>query len=236
MRHFLCSIFASCLMLPALASEDHAAALKTLRVLVPDADIQGVRAVPGSELLEVVVDNAVVYVSSNGRYVINGAVHDAHTGVELAELRRAELRQDLLAQAPRDARMLYAPAEITHRVIVFTDIDCGYCRRLHQQIPEYNALGIAIDYRFLPRAGIGSHSHRKAAFAWCADDPRATLDAAMAGQEPQGATCDDPIAEDFELARKLRLNGTPMLITEAGELIPTYLPPEQLAARLSSGR
>jgi thiol:disulfide interchange protein DsbC len=234
MRRLFCSMLGSCLMLPVLASDDHAAALKTLRALVPDADIQGVRAVPASDLIEVVVDNAVVYVSSNGRYVINGAVHDAHAGIELAESRRTELRRDLLAQAPRDARMLYAPAKTTHRVIVFTDIDCGYCRRLHQQIPEYNALGIAIDYRFLPRAGIGSHSHRKAAFAWCADDPRATLDAAMAGQEPEGATCDDPIAEDFELARKLRLNGTPMLITEAGELIPTYLPPEQLAARLAA--
>jgi thiol:disulfide interchange protein DsbC len=216
------------------AAADHAAARNTLQALVPGAEIQSVQPVPQSDLLEFVVDHAVVYVSRDGRYVINGAVHDTHRGVELAESRRQGVRRDLLADAPRDERMLYGSSEAAHRVVVFTDIDCGYCRRMHQQIPEYNALGIAIDYRFMPRAGLGSHSHRKASFAWCAEEPRKALDTAMAGEEPAGAVCDDPVAEDFELARRLRLNGTPMIITESGELIPTYLPPAQLAARLAA--
>lgn len=232
MQRISMTILLLCALASASADPDHAAVRKTLRALAPDASVESLRALPDSQLIEAVVDGNVVYVSVDGRYLVNGAVFDAHSGTDVAEARRSELRRELIAEVKRDERMLYAPEHTTHRVTVFTDIDCGYCRRLHEQIPAYNALGIAIDYRFLPRAGIGSKSHQKAAFAWCSDDPRGALDAAMAGHEATGPRCEDPIAEDFELARRLRLNGTPMLVTEKGELIPTYLPPEQLAARL----
>ena len=49
---------------------------------------------------------------------------------------------------------------------IFTDIDCGYCRKLHKEVPELNRLGVAVRYLAYPRAGIGSISYDKAVSAW----------------------------------------------------------------------
>jgi thiol:disulfide interchange protein DsbC len=116
--------------------------------------------------------------------------------------------------------------------MVFTDIDCGYCRKLHSQIDEYNKQGIAIHYMAFPRAGIGSHSYEKAVSVWCADDPRNALTQAKLGAEPDPLQCDNTIAQQYQLGVDLGVSGTPSLLTSAGQMIPGYVPPEQLRARL----
>ncbi len=44
---------------------------------------------------------------------------------------------------------------------VFTDIDCGYCRKLHGEMDELNELGITVNYYGFPRSGPGTESFRK---------------------------------------------------------------------------
>ena len=53
-----------------------------------------------------------------------------------------------------------------HVVTVFTDVDCGYCRKLHNEIKEYNKLGITINYAAFPRSCLGSDSFMKMVSAW----------------------------------------------------------------------
>jgi thiol:disulfide interchange protein DsbC len=116
--------------------------------------------------------------------------------------------------------------------MVFTDIDCGYCRKLHAQMEEYNANGIAINYMAFPRAGIGSRSYEKAVSVWCADDQQAAMTLAKAGSDPDPKQCDNPIAEQYQLGLSMGVSGTPNMMTQSGQLIPGYVPPEQLRERL----
>ncbi len=118
--------------------------------------------------------------------------------------------------------------------MVFTDIDCGYCRKLHAQMAEYNEQGIAISYLAFPRAGIGSRSYEKAVSVWCSEDQQDAMTQAKLGADPDPLQCDNPIAEQYQLGQQLGVTGTPALLTSSGQLIPGFVPPQQLRARLDS--
>lgn len=216
---------------PLSAEEDRVR--QGIRALVPDANIESVKPSPVPGLYEVIVSGQIVYVSADGRYLVQGAMFDMEKREDLTELARARIRKEALAKVPPEKRIVFAPKERKHTLTVFTDIDCGYCRRLHQHMAEYNAAGIAIEYLFFPRAGIGSPSYEKAVSVWCSADPRDALTRAKAGEDIPSRSCDSPVMEDFELGKRIGITGTPAVITEEGILIGGYLTPEQLQERLA---
>ena len=115
---------------------------------------------------------------------------------------------------------------------MFTDIDCGYCRKLHREIPQLNEMGIEVSYLAYPRAGIGSQSYSKYVSAWCAEDKLGALTLAKNGQEIPAKNCDNPIAAQYELGQQMGISGTPAIVLEDGRLIPGYLNAQKLANAL----
>jgi thiol:disulfide interchange protein DsbC len=156
------------------------------------------------------------------------------TREDLTEGAKAELRREIIASVDSTKQISFSPEEPVHELMVFTDIDCGYCRKLHAQVAEYNEHGIAINYMAFPRAGIGSRSYEKAVAVWCAEDPQEALTQAKLGADPDPDQCDNPIAEQYQLGMELGVTGTPALLTHNGQLIPGYVPPEQLRQRLDA--
>lgn len=225
------ALLAALVVMPLSADENRVR--EGIRALVPDVKIDSVKPSPVSGLYEVIVGGQIVYVSADGRYLIQGGLFDMEKREDLTELARARIRKEALAKVPPEKRIVFAPKERKHTLTVFTDIDCGYCRRMHQHMAEYNAAGIAIEYLFFPRAGIGSPSYEKAVSVWCNADPRDALTRAKAGEEIPARSCDNPVMEDFELGKRIGITGTPAVITEDGILIGGYLTPEQLQERLA---
>ena len=154
--------------------------------------------------------------------------------VNATEAARTGERKELLDSLDESEMLVFAPPEVRTRatITVFTDIDCGYCRKLHQEVPELNRLGIAVRYLAYPRAGIGSDSYDKAVSAWCADNPNLALTQAKAGQEIEKKTCSNPVAAQYALGGKFGVSGTPAIILEDGTLQPGYLPATEMARRL----
>jgi thiol:disulfide interchange protein DsbC len=133
--------------------------------------------------------------------------------------------------------VVFPPAGPTkHTVTVFTDIDCGYCRKLHQEIADYNQQGIKVRYLMYPRAGVGSESYNKAVWVWCADDRQDAITRAKRGEEIPHKTCANPVKEQFELGQTLGVRGTPSIILENGQMVPGYVPAAQLAQMLDENR
>ena len=129
--------------------------------------------------------------------------------------------------------IVFAPeGKPSYTITVFTDIDCGYCRKLHGEMAGYNAEGIKVQYLFYPRAGEGSPSFAKAVSVWCADDRRTALTDAKAGKSIPDKTCPNPVKEHLELGEKMGVSGTPAIVLENGEMVPGYIPPKRLAAML----
>lgn len=209
-----------------------------LEKLSPGIQIDEIEPSPVPGIWQVTVGNQVVYMTPDGKYLLQGSIFDTESRTDVTSKAMARLRKAALAQLDESESITFAPESggIEHEVTVFTDIDCGYCRRLHQQITEYNDHGIAVHYLFFPRAGVGSHSFDKAVSVWCADDRQEALTAAKRGEEPDPRTCDNPVKAQFQLGQEVGVQGTPAIVTESGELLPGYMPPDRLARRLDEMR
>lgn len=216
---------------PAPASVE-AAVRKALEEVAPGASIDAIQASPIPGFQEVAIGTRVFYISDTGQYLLQGTLYDITVRESLTEASEARLRKKVLDGITADRHISFAPPAPRHRVTVFTDIDCGFCRQMHANVAEYNRLGIAIDYLFYPRAGLNSESFEKAVSVWCAPDRRAAMTAAKAGQELPRANCANPVARDHDLGRRVGLTGTPAIYASGGELLGGYVEPAEMLARL----
>jgi len=234
MRHY--KILISSLLLAAsmqtLAQDDYSVVEERIRSLAPNAPSIAISETPIEGILMVQVGGDIVYATADGKFLIQGRVMNMDTREDLTEAAKSEVRKELLAGMDTTQQITFTPENPDYELTVFTDIDCGYCRKLHAQVEEYNKSGIAIHYMAFPRAGIGSHSYEKAVSVWCAADQQAAMTLAKQGAEPDPEQCENPIAEQYQLGQALGVTGTPALLTADGTLIPGYVPPEQLRERL----
>ena len=130
--------------------------------------------------------------------------------------------------------LIFEPETVKHTVTVFTDIDCAYCRKLHREMPELQALGVKVRYIFYPRSGPGSKSWQKADWVWCADDRNTALTDAKADRPIEAKQCDTPVDIHYNLGRQVGLTGTPAIVLETGDMFPGYIPAKLLVQRLDS--
>jgi thiol:disulfide interchange protein DsbC len=230
-------------MFPAGATEGMSAEEK-IAARIPGIEPEQVRQTPIAGLWEVSIDRQVVYVSEDGRYLVRGDIVDLMTSRNLTNERVGELyevmeervRHALKNDLDEAKMVVFSPEKPRHTVTVFTDIDCGYCRRLHREIEEYMGQGIKVRYVFLPLAGPGSPSWAKADAVWCSADRNDAMTRAKLGEEVKasGPCNDTPVAEHYRIGRELGIQGTPGLVTEDGEYRSGYLPAAQLSAWLDS--
>lgn len=200
--------------------------------LVPQAQIESIDKAPLAGMYVVVASGQVVYVSADGKYLMQGDLYNLASRTNLTASRMDKVRKAAIAAIEPDQIVRFAPDDPKYHVTVFTDIDCGYCRKLHSHIKDINKEGIAVDYLFFPRTGIGSHSYDKAVTVWCADDRRKALTEAKAGQSMELATCKNPVAKDYKLGQRLGVTGTPTIIADDGSVIGGYMNPQQLLQRV----
>ena len=199
-----------------------------LEALLPGMVVQTLEPLENTDLYEALVDGEIVYFSKDGRYVFQGDIIDIKSRQNITENKRRGLKKEEI-DSFNEADMIIFEAEKTkHTLTVFTDIDCGYCRKLHQQMSEYNALGIKVRYMAFPRSGLDSESFDKAVSVWCADDRKQAMTDSKSGSSIKVNSCDNPIKDHFEAGRRLGITGTPALFLESGELLPGYIPPMRL--------
>jgi thiol:disulfide interchange protein DsbC len=223
------------LVLAFSVSADRAADEKSIRTALGGVEPESVEPTPVPGLYEVVVGANVLYMSADGNYMLQGDLIDVRQRVSLTEASREKARRGVMSAVGEDQTILFAPEKdkIKHTVTVFTDVDCGYCRKLHREMDQYLEAGIAIRYMMYPRAGAGSESYRKAVAVWCAEDQQQAMTDSKAGKDIDMKSCDNPIQQHMELAQQLGLRGTPYLVMENGEVAPGYVPAKALAKMLN---
>ena len=226
---FLClALFASSSVLA-----DRAADEASIREALGDVQADSVEPTPLAGLYEVVVGSNVVYMSADGRYMLQGELVDVQKRVSLTEPRRREITRKVIDSVGEDKMIVFKPQEVKHVVTVFTDIDCGYCRKLHNEMDQYFSEGIAVRYMMFPRAGVGSESYKKAVAVWCADDRNGAMTDAKNGKPVEMKSCDNPIEQHMDLVRQLGARGTPFIVLEDGGTQPGYVPAKRLAQLLN---
>jgi thiol:disulfide interchange protein DsbC len=190
-------------------------------------------SLPG--LYEITIGAQILYLSEDGRYVIQGDIVDLASSDNVTENRRNGLRAKAVEAVGEDKMIIFAPKdEAKYTITIFTDIDCGYCRKLHQEIASYNDLGIKVRYMMFPRTGLNTESYDKAVSAWCADDRKEAITRAKRGETIEAKTCDNPVSQHYNLGQQLGVRGTPSIILADGEMVPGYVPADRLVQMLSN--
>jgi thiol:disulfide interchange protein DsbC len=204
-----------------------------LHSLVPGAspDIVQKSELPG--FYEVVLDGKVLYVTADGKYLIQGDVFSIAEKASITSHAQATVRNTALKNLALDKRLVFSPENPKHTVVVFTDVDCPYCRQFHKQIAAYNQLGIAVQYVLFPLS-IHPGADKKAVSVWCSQDRKSAYTAAMNGQDPGQKTCENPVAETTALALKMGIGGTPTILAADGTQVNgnIAMDPKQLLAEL----
>ena len=223
-----------------LVPEDEAAdILARMKQVRPDLSVTNLRFSHIDGVYKANLQGSPVFFSADGQFFIAGEMYQITTD-QLVNLEEQERRQQEAAFAPQRAQMLKAiPKEDTvlfpakgdtkARVYVFTDIDCGFCRKLHRQMDEMQALGIEVRYLGFPRAGVNSKSAEKLATTWCADDRNKVMTQFKRGQNVPLKTCEpNPIADQYVLGQAMGVRGTPAIVLESGQMVPGAVSTQQL--------
>jgi len=231
-----------CLLLVAIASSAIAAEPATKAPADPRVEIakkfpgskaEDIRPSPIKGMFEVRMGGDVAYVSAEGRYLISGDMFDIESRTNLTETGRADERRKLLAKLDEKDMIVFAPATTKHTITIFTDVECGYCRKLHSEIEEINKLGVRVRYMAYPRSGPGTADWAKMETVWCSKDRKAAITQAKQGGDVKAQACGaTPVAKQYELGEQMGVRGTPAIYTAGGDYIGGYLPPQQLLQQL----
>ncbi|PHS25249.1 MAG: disulfide bond formation protein DsbC [Methylophaga sp.] len=207
---------------------DTAEMQEKLEAMMPFS-VESIQEVGNSGLFEVIIDSGeIIYFTEDLSYGFEGNIIEMVTGTNITAAKKRLQRQDILASLDEADLISYQGQKTDYTLTVFTDIDCGYCRKLHSLMDEYNALGIRIRYMAFPRAGLDSEAFDKLEEVWCADDPEQAMTDAKNHKNVTSKQCDSPVAAQYKLGGRLGVNGTPALFLESGELLPGYIPPKRL--------
>ena len=225
----------------AVFSDDHEDSLndidlvlQTLLEIFPGATDYSLDDSVIDGLYVVSIGSEVIYISKNGKFLIRGEIYDLQNSINVTEEKRVLGRLDVMQGIDEETMIIYEPEKIKHTITIFTDIDCGYCRKFHQQISDYLDLGIRVRYLSFPRTGPETESWEKAQAVWCSQNRQGALDLAKQGKRVGSSICfDSPIEAHYNLGSVFNISGTPTIVTDKGKVIVGYLPPESLLFRLS---
>jgi thiol:disulfide interchange protein DsbC len=232
MKNLVFAALAACGLFSSVTEADPKAVEDALKVALPTIKPDAITESPIKGVYEVVVGARLFYVSEDGRYLMQGSMVDLKSREDLTEKKLGAARLGALQKLGTDNMIVFKPKIFKHLVYIFTDIDCGYCRKLHSEIDQYLKEGIEVRYLFFPRAGKDSESYFKAETVWCAKDRNAALTKAKSGENLAKMECPNPIDQHMELASAMGANGTPMIVTEKGTILPGYVPAAQLTKML----
>lgn len=217
----------------AFAADPDQAIRATLTKLQPDMPIEAIAESPMNGLFQVHLQGGrMLYASADGQFLMQGNLYQIKDGDAVNLTRQAESKgiAKAINDVPLSEMVVFSPKEPAKaHITVFTDTDCGYCQKLHSEVPELNRRGIEVRYVAFPRQGVGSHGYNSLVSVWCAKDRQAAMDKAKSREELPAASCDNPVTKQYELGQMIGVNGTPAIVLGNGELIPGYQPAPQLA-------
>ena len=211
------------------AQADDAAIKQSLTKLgVANAEIQ---PAPLAGMKTVLTESGVIYVTEDGKHIIQGPLYDVSGGQPVNVTNQMLMTK--LNALDKEMIVYKAPQE-KHVITVFTDITCGYCHKLHEEMKDYNALGITVRYLAFPRAGVQSQPEQDMKAIWCAKDRNKAFDDAMSGKGIQPASCDIDIANHYALGVQFGVTGTPAIVLNNGYVVPGYQGPKEMKAFLDA--
>ena len=223
--------------LAAAALADEATIRKNLAERLPNfPKIDEVSKSPVPGLFEVRIGTDIVYSDEGGNFLVQGALIDTKTRIDLTQARIDKLTAIDFAALPLKDAVLIRQGTGARKLVVFSDPNCGYCKRLERDLLSLKDVSI---YTFLYPI-LGPDSSSKSKDIWCAKEPAKVWRAWMVdGQVPAkvSTTCDiAAIERNTDMGKKFKVQGTPAMVFEDGTRAPGAIPGAQIESRLAAAK
>lgn len=215
-----------------LAADPDQAIRKNLQSIQPDLPIEAIAESPMPGVYQIqLTGGRQLYASADGQFLLQGYLFQFKDGkaVNLTEQEEGRGIAKVIDAIPASEMVVFGADKPKTHITVFTDTDCGYCQKLHSEVPELNRLGVEVRYVAFPRQGLNSPAAQELVSVWCAKDKQAAMNRAKNRQSVESAQCDNPVAKQYELGQMIGVNGTPAIVLANGKMIPGYQPAPQLA-------
>jgi len=224
--------------------------LATAGAALADQERSELKAAIESLVGDALPDDAIEQSATAGLYIVylNGTVYHAYLQDDVLLIGEAfDLDQGIslndeitnrevsasIEQISTDDMIIFAAQDAKRHLTVYTDIDCGYCQRFHQEVPILNAAGLEVRYVAFPRSGVDTASYDKIVTVWCSDNPQQAMTQAKAGVALDPLSCSNPVADQYQAGVSGGVRGTPTLVLDDGTVIGGYMPAENLLERLA---
>lgn len=208
-----------------------------LSQVLGDVNQANITKTPIENLYEVILDTQVLYVSKDGKFLIQGDMLDMQTGDNLTQQRQAKLVAGLLNTIPEADKIIFKANNEKYFIHVFTDVDCPYCRKLHKEVPELNRLGVSVKYLASPLAQLHPKALKIMQSIWCAKDRKSAMDRYKKTNKYAKKSCNsDAVLKQLTLSQKLGVRGTPSIFLSDGTNIPGFIPAKRLLANIQKAK
>jgi thiol:disulfide interchange protein DsbC len=178
-------------------------------------------------LFEVTVESngkkGIVYVDFPKKRLFSGSLFQIQGKKNLTQDRLSEINKVNLSQIPLGDAVVLGDKSAKHRVIVFTDPECPYCSKLHEEMKKVvkDTKDIAFFIKMFPlKMHPGAYDKSRAIVC---EKSLALLESAFAKKSLPAPKCKTTAVDDtIKLAGKLGITGTPALVMPDGRVVSGF--------------
>lgn len=216
---------------------DEALVKKGIESLFPKAKVDSVAKTNYGGLYEVYVDGSLIYTDEKFSFFFNenGHLIDTKLKKDITAERLEVLTRIDFNTLPLDKAIKVVKGNGARKMVVFSDPDCPFCKRLEQR--ELTSIDNVTIYTFLfPLENLHPNAAAKSKAIWCAPDKaKAWTDWVMNNKLPEAeGTCETPLAKVAEVAQKSSVTSTPTIFFSDGRRIQGAYPAAELEKALKA--
>jgi thiol:disulfide interchange protein DsbC len=224
------------ILLTNYALADVSVVVNKLKPFFPEIKAENISPSQLDGYYEVILTNPfidVIYISIDGKYVIQGAVTDLDLMTNISTNRINSIKLNILESISDSDKIVFKAKEEKYVINVFTDVDCPYCAKLHANMRQMNDLGITVKYLASPLEQLHPNAQSAMEKIWCAEDRELAMHNYKSKRYlPDSPDCINPVSEQLAISKQLGVNGTPSIFFENGTNLPGYLPPNDILNRI----
>lgn len=198
-----------------------------LKDLITNVKVTNIRISPVKAMWELAIEanskKGIIYVDFSKKHFISGSIVSIKEKKNLTQERFEDLNRVDVSQVPLADAIVVGNKNAKHKVIVFTDPDCSFCKKLHAEIKKVvqDRKDIAFYKKMFPLK-IHPEAYEKSKTIVCEKSLEMLENAFEKKPLPKPKCETTAVDENIKLAEKLGISGTPALIMPDGRLISGY--------------
>jgi len=201
-----------------------------VKKIVPNGQVLDVKLSPVKSLWQIDVEadgkKGMLYVDFSKKFLFAGQIVPIESIGKTAPQRNIDFSKIPLKEA-----LVLGPKNAKKKIAVFTDPDCPYCRKLHDEIKQVLAKRTDVAFYIFPfPLDMHKDSYKKVQAILC-EKSLSLLDDAFAGKPVPEPKCSNELVEKSKaLAKSLEISGTPTIIREDGGVLGGFRPADAFSA------